>query len=87
VPSGPQELNALLHRTMSLQHPRRDCAAMRLMMTPKGFIADEGVARMLVVMRRVARLAYLKKMMWLMPRMRSAVPYLGYLVVAGQKSS
>jgi hypothetical protein len=58
------------------------------MMTPKGFIADEGVARMLAVMVRVvAWPAYMKKMMRLMPRMRSAVPYLGYLDVAGQKPS
>jgi len=29
----------------------------------------------------------MKKMMWLMPRMRRAVPYLGYIVVAGRKPS
>jgi ubiquinone/menaquinone biosynthesis C-methylase UbiE len=58
------------------------------MMTPKGFIADEGLARTLTVMRSVvARPAYMKKMMWLMPRMRRAVPYLGYIVVAGRKPS
>jgi hypothetical protein len=26
-----------------------------------------------------------KKMAWLMPRMRRAVPYLGYIVVSGRK--
>jgi len=58
------------------------------MMSPKGFVADEGVARMLAVMGRVVtRRAYMKKMMWLMPRMRRAVPYLGYIVVAGRKPS
>lgn len=58
------------------------------MMTPKGFVADEGVARTLTVIGRVvARPAYMKKMMWLMPRMRRAVPYLGYIVVAGRKPS
>ncbi len=53
------------------------------MMSPKGFVADEGVARTLTVMRCVvARPAYMK-----MPRMRRAVSYLGYIVVAGQKPS
>lgn len=56
------------------------------MMTPKGFIRDEGVGRSLAVMGRVAtRPAYMKKMIWLMPRMRRAVPYLGYVVVSGTK--
>lgn len=56
------------------------------MMTPKGFIQDEGVNRSLSVMGRVmARPAYMKKMAWLMPRMRRAVPYLGYIVVTGEK--
>jgi SAM-dependent methyltransferase len=56
------------------------------MMTPKGFVSDEGLARTGAVMGRVlARPAYMRKMMWLMPRMRRAVPYLGYVVVAGTK--
>jgi ubiquinone/menaquinone biosynthesis C-methylase UbiE len=56
------------------------------MMTPKGFVQDEGVVRSLSVMGRVmTRPAYAKKMAWLMPRMRRAVPYLGYIVVSGQK--
>ena len=29
--------------------------------------------------------AHMKKMAWLMPRMAKAVPYLGYIVVAGTK--
>ena len=57
------------------------------MMTPRGFVQDEGVTRTLSVMRRViTRPAYMKKMAWLMPRMRRAVPYLGYIVVSGKKS-
>ena len=57
------------------------------MMTPKGFVQDEGVRGTLSVMGRVmTRLAYMKKMAWLMPRMRRAVPYLGYIVVSGRKS-
>jgi SAM-dependent methyltransferase len=56
------------------------------MMTPKGFLADEGVAHCLAIMGRVvARPAYMRKMAWLMPRMAKAVPYLGYIVVAGTK--
>jgi ubiquinone/menaquinone biosynthesis C-methylase UbiE len=56
------------------------------MMTPKGFVHDEGVVRSLSVMGQVmTRPAYIKKMTWLMPRMRRAVPYLGYIVVSGQK--
>jgi ubiquinone/menaquinone biosynthesis C-methylase UbiE len=56
------------------------------MMSPKGFVQDEGVGRSLSVMGRVMmRPAYLKKMFWLMPRMRRAVPYLGYIVVSGEK--
>jgi ubiquinone/menaquinone biosynthesis C-methylase UbiE len=56
------------------------------MMTPKGFVRDEGVTRSLAVMGRVlARPAYAKKMAWLMPRMKRAVPYLGYIVVSGKK--
>jgi ubiquinone/menaquinone biosynthesis C-methylase UbiE len=58
------------------------------MMTPKGFVQDEGVTRTLSVMGRVmTRPAYMKKMAWLMPRMRRAVPYLGYIVVSGKKSA
>lgn len=56
------------------------------MMTPKGFVQDEGVVRSLSVMGRVmTRPAYMKKMVWLMPRMKRAVPYLGYVVVSGNK--
>ena len=36
--------------------------------------------------RRVAaRPAHVRKMMWLMPRMAKAVPYLGYVLVVGHK--
>jgi SAM-dependent methyltransferase len=57
------------------------------MMTPKGFLSDEGVGRSLAVMGRVAaRPANIRKMVWLMPRMAKAVPYLGYIVVAATKA-
>jgi ubiquinone/menaquinone biosynthesis C-methylase UbiE len=56
------------------------------MMTPKGFVQDEGVTRALSVMGRVmTRPAYMRKMIWLMPRMKRAVPFLGYIVVSGKK--
>jgi SAM-dependent methyltransferase len=56
------------------------------MMTPRGFLADEGLARCLAIMSRVAgRPAYARKMAWLMPRMARAVPYLGYIIIAGTK--
>jgi SAM-dependent methyltransferase len=56
------------------------------MMTPRGFLADEGLARCLAIMSTVAgRPAYTRKMAWLMPRMAKAVPYLGYIVIAGTK--
>jgi SAM-dependent methyltransferase len=56
------------------------------MMTPAGFLADEGWANSAaVVARTLSRWRYLKRMAWLMPRIGRAVPYLGYLVVAGTK--
>src|SRR5581483_380246 len=56
------------------------------MMTARGFLADEGFGHSVAVMGRVmARPAHLRKMAWLMPRMAKAVPYLGYIVVAGTK--
>jgi SAM-dependent methyltransferase len=56
------------------------------MMTPRGFLADEGLARCLAIMSRVAgRPAYARKMAWLMPRMARAVPYLGYIIITGTK--
>ena len=53
------------------------------MMTPRGFLSDEGVARSLAIMGRGAsRPANMRKMVWVMPRMAKAVPYLGYIVIA-----
>lgn len=58
------------------------------MMTPRGFLSDEGFARSLAIMGRVmSRLSYLRKMVWLMPRIQRAVPYLGYILVCGAKPS
>ncbi len=56
------------------------------MMTPRGFLADEGLPRCMAIMDQVAgRPVYARKMAWLMPRMAKAVPYLGYVIVAGTK--
>jgi SAM-dependent methyltransferase len=56
------------------------------MMTPAGFLQDEGMANSLAVMgRTLAHWSYIKKMAWLMPRMQRAVPYLGYITVSGVK--
>ncbi len=56
------------------------------MMTPRGFLDDEGFLRCLAIMGRVAsRPANIRKMTWLMPRMAKAVPYLGFILVSGTK--
>ena len=56
------------------------------MMTARGFLSDEGLGRSVAIMGRVARRpANVKKMAWLMPRMTKAVPYLGFILVAGTK--
>ena len=56
------------------------------MMTLRGFIQDEGFVNAFACMLRgLSRAAYLRKMAWLMPRIRRAVPYLGYILVAGSK--
>lgn len=58
------------------------------MMTPRGFLADEGLAHSMAVMGRcMTRLSYLRKMAWLMPRIQRAVPYLGFILVCGTKPS
>jgi len=58
------------------------------MMTPGGFLADEGFVNSMAVMARgLSRPAYLRKMLWLMPRMAKAVPYLGYVLIRGTKTS
>jgi SAM-dependent methyltransferase len=56
------------------------------MMTPRGFLADEG-AHALRVAAAALTPARLCKMAWLMPWMMRAVPYLGYVVIAGTKSA
>jgi SAM-dependent methyltransferase len=56
------------------------------MMTPAGFLSDEGVANCLAIMgHTMTRLSYVRKMAWLMPRLQRAVPYLGYILIVGEK--
>jgi SAM-dependent methyltransferase len=58
------------------------------MMTPAGFLHDEGVRNAVVVMARaMSRLCYARKMAWLVPRVAQAVPYLGYILVSGSRPS
>jgi SAM-dependent methyltransferase len=57
------------------------------MMTPRGFVGDEGIANSIAIMgRALSRASYVRKMMWLMPRMNRAVPYLGYIAITGVKA-
>lgn len=53
------------------------------MMTPAGFVRDEGRNTIRVMIRAVSRVAYLRKLGWLMRRMIRSMPYLGYVVIAG----
>jgi hypothetical protein len=56
------------------------------MMTGRGSLAGEGLARCLAIMPTVAsRPTYLRKMAWLMPRTARAAPCPGYIIVAGAK--
>jgi ubiquinone/menaquinone biosynthesis C-methylase UbiE len=58
------------------------------MMTPAGFLHDEGLANAVAVMARaMSRWRYARKMTWLVPRVARAVPYLGYILVSGTKAS
>jgi cyclopropane fatty-acyl-phospholipid synthase-like methyltransferase len=57
------------------------------MMTPGGFLRDEGLTGTARFMARsVSRPVYIEKMAWLMPRMLRAMPYLGYIVVGGTRA-
>jgi arsenite methyltransferase len=57
------------------------------MMTPKGFLHDEGLSNGLAVMiRALSRRCYLSKMDWVAPRIARAVPYLGFILVNGAKA-
>lgn len=56
------------------------------MLTVRGFLHDEGTAGTVRFLAHSAsRVSALRKLGWLMPRMARAVPYLGYIVIAGTK--
>jgi SAM-dependent methyltransferase len=56
------------------------------MLTVRGFLHDEGPAGCLrFLARAAARASAIRKLAWLMPRMARAVPYLGYITIAGTK--
>ena len=56
------------------------------MMTPVGFVGDEGLANSARVMARaLAHPVARRRMAWLMPRIGRAVPYLGYVLIKGRK--
>jgi hypothetical protein len=56
------------------------------MMTPHGFLTDEGLGHSVAIMGQVmSRISYIRKMAWLMPRIQRAVPYLGFILVCGTK--
>jgi hypothetical protein len=54
---------------------------------PRGFLTDEGAGHALRVCAAALTPARLRKMVWLMPRMMRAVPYLGYVVIAGANAA
>ncbi len=55
------------------------------MMTPAGFVRDEGLNTLRVIATAVSRVAYMRKLAWLMRRMVGTMPYLGYVVVGGTR--
>lgn len=56
------------------------------MLTPRGFITDEGIGGTVRFgMRGLSRRVYLRRLRWLLPRMARSVAFLGYLAVTGVK--
>lgn len=59
-----------------------------VMMTPSGFLSDEGIGGTLKLMAKTfSRMAYMKKMMWMMPRMMKVMSSLGYIVFSTVKAN
>jgi SAM-dependent methyltransferase len=57
-----------------------------IMMSPMGFLQDEGIRGTLALMTRTfSRAAYLRKMIWLMPRILKVRSSLGYIVFSNTK--
>jgi SAM-dependent methyltransferase len=56
------------------------------LMTVRGFLSDEGLGNAVRVMARaMADGTARRRMIWMMPRISRAVPYLGYVVIRGQR--
>jgi ubiquinone/menaquinone biosynthesis C-methylase UbiE len=58
-----------------------------VMMTPRGFVRDEGIRNTLrIAGRALRRRAFIRRTIWNLRRIIPAVPYLGWVVVSGTKS-
>jgi hypothetical protein len=58
------------------------------MMSVRGFLQDEGILNTMSIMAKMfSRIAYIKKMMWLMPRIMKVKNSLGYIVFRGVKQA
>jgi SAM-dependent methyltransferase len=58
------------------------------MMTPGGFLSDEGFGNSVRVMTRaLAHPVARRRMAWLAPRISRAVPFLGYVLIRGVKAA
>lgn len=56
------------------------------MMTPEGFLQDEGLGNTLrVFWHGLSSRAALKKMLWMMPVINRAIPYLGYITISATR--
>ena len=75
---------AAIHAAAGLIDIRSDSGACPAM-TPRGFIADEGVGTPLIFGRAMTRSAYFRRMSWLMPRLLRVAPYIGYVLVSARK--
>lgn len=75
---------AAIYAAAGLVEIRTDSGACPAM-TPRGFIADEGVGTPLILGRAMTRPAYLRRMFWLMPRLLRVAPYIGYVLVSARK--
>ncbi len=59
-----------------------------MMMSLSGFLKDEGIGGTFKLMARtLSRWAYMKKMMWMMPRMIKVKSSLGYIVFSAVKAN
>ena len=59
-----------------------------VMMSVRGFLNDEGITGTFALMAKTfSRIAYLKKMMWLMPRIMKVRSSLGYIVFSTIKTT